>query len=389
MYDFDTPAPRAGNMSIKWDLRGRAYHNENALPFWIADSDYMSAPEIIDALKEAVEKCMFGYAKPDDPYLNAVIGWFSRRHGWDIDKSWIMPTTGIVSEIANIIRCFTSPGDGIIVQTPVYDPFSKCVANAGRRLIENPLKGDNLSGYEMDLEDLERDLKSGAKMLLLCSPHNPVGRVWSREEITAAAGLCEKHGALLVSDEIHCDILLNGTKHFTAGLACTPDNVIVLTSPGKTFNMAGLKNANAVIPNPSLKSRLEAWHEQYSIEKPNNLGLAACRAAYERGDKWCDEQNIYLSENAQVVIDFLREKLPQVTAAELQGTYLMWLDMRASGATSSQLTNSIAAAGACLNDGSRYGKRCDGFMRLNIACPRSQLIKGLDAVYTGFLAVCK
>ncbi len=385
MYDFDTPASRAGTGSIKWDMREQLFHNGDALPFWVADSDYRSAPEIVEALREAAEQCVFGYVEPDGRYFEAVRGWVSSRHGWQVELDWIFPTAGIVSECANAVRAFTEPGDRIVIQTPVYDPFKQVIQSAGRVCVESPLTGDNRSGWRMDFDGLDRKLRNAAAMIL-CSPHNPVGRVWTEDEVRSVAALCKKHNVLLISDEIHWDILIGGTVHFTAGLAGFEENTIVMTSSGKTFNQAGLKNSNILIPNPELRERLARFHEEYHIETPNALGLAACRAAYEKGAQWCGGQNAYLTENARTVREFLRSELPDVTVSELQGTYLMWLDMRASGRTSQELSGFLAAHGACLNDGARYGTGGEGFMRLNIACPRSQLLLGLESVRNGYRA---
>ncbi len=382
MYDFDTPAPRAGSGALKWDLRGPAFGNENALPFWVADSDYMSPPEVVEAIRDAASRCVFGYTVPTEEYKNAVRKWVGERHGWDIEPDFVVPSTGIVSELANIVRCFTDPGDKILIQTPVYDPFASVVKTAGRTLVENRLRRDGDLRYTMDFEDLSRDLRSGVRMMILCSPHNPVGRVWTREEVTRVAELCAENGVLLVSDEIHWDIIMPGHTHFTAGNAGTPDNVIVLTAPSKTFNVAGLKCSNGIIPSASLRKRLEAWKEARHIEGGNNLGQTACRAAYEYGAKWADEQNEYIWKNAGAVRGFLAENLPEVKAAPLEGTYLMWLDISASGAGSREVCASMNRAGAILNDGFRYGD--DGFVRLNIACPRAQLEAGLPLILKGY-----
>ncbi len=381
-YDFDTPAPRAGSGAIKWDLRGSAFGSPEALPFWIADSDYMSPPELVDALCDAVRRCVFGYNDPSPAYRQAVANWVETRHGWKIDTDWILPATGVVSEIANIVRAFTAPGDKILIQTPVYDPFAGVVKAAGRTVVENRLvRGEGLR-YTMDLEDLERDLRSGVKLMILCSPHNPVGRVWTPEEVRSVAELCERHGTLLVSDEIHWDLIMPGHRHFTAGLAGTPDNLIVLTAPSKTFNVAGLKCSNAIIPGAAVREKLSAWQREYHIETPNDLGLVACEAAYRNCAAWCDRQNEYLAGNAALVREYLSENLPEVRVAPLEGTYLMWLDTSASGVGSRELCLAMNAAGAILNDGWRYGD--DAFVRLNIACPRSQLAKGLEAVVKGY-----
>lgn len=378
MYDFDTPAPRAGSGAIKWDLRQSAFGNAEALPFWVADSDYMSPPEVVEAVRDAAARCVFGYTSPTEDYKNAVAGWVKARHGWDIRADWIVPSTGIVSELSNIVRCFTAPGDKVLIQTPVYDPFGEVVRSAGRAVVENRLICDEKLSFTMDLDDLERGLKGGVKMMILCSPHNPVGRVWTGEEVRQTAELCGKYGALLVSDEIHWDILMPGQTHFTAGNAGTPENVIVLTAPSKTFNVAGLKCSNDLIPSDKLRKKLLNWKQDHHIETPNNLGLVACQAAYTHGARWCDEQNEYLAGNAELVYQRFAAELPEVRLAPLQGTYLMWLDTSFTGLGSRELCRRLIEAGAILNDGWRYG--ADGFLRLNIACPRAQLKDGLQII---------
>jgi len=379
-YCFDENAPRRGTACYKWDELGKIFGNPEALPFWVADTDYPTAPEVVSALREAVGRAAFGYTYPDDGYLESVCGWVSSRHGWNIEKEWIVPSTGVVSGLSNIIRCFTEPGDGIVVQSPVYDPFYHTVERSGRRLIKNWLKGDNVSGYTMDFDDLERCL-SGAKMMVLCSPHNPVGRVWTERELAKVAELCTRSGVMLVSDEIHWDILIDGAKHVSLGAAAKQGNIAVLTAPSKTFNLAGLQTSNIIIPDAAMRETYKDWLEERFIEGPNLLGMTACRAAYENGAAWCDEQNAYLTGSARLVEKYFGERFPQVTIARLEGTYLMWMDMRAFGLTSRELCEKFAGAGAALNDGFRYGgEPYDGYVRLNIACPRPQLEKGLEII---------
>lgn len=375
MFDFDTPAPRAGTGSVKWDLRESSFGNASALPFWVADSDYRSPPEVVDALRDAAARCVFGYSFPTESYKSAVADWVGTRHGWTICADWIVPSTGIVSELDNIVRCFTAPGDKVLIQTPVYDPFAAIVKSSGRTLVENRLVRDGRLRYTMDLDDLRRDLGSGVKLMILCSPHNPVGRVWTAAEVRAVAALCREFGVLLVSDEIHWDILMPGITHFTAGNAGIDENVIVLTAPSKTFNVAGLKCSNDIIPSDALRRRLIAWKETRHIEGPNNFGLIACEAAYTHGAAWCNAQNEYLAGNVALVRERLAAALPDLGITPLEGTYLMWLDASFTGRSSVELCRRLNAAGAILNDGRRYGD--DAFLRLNIACPRAQLERGL------------
>ncbi len=385
-YSFDENAPRRGTASMKWDELGLRFGNPEALPFWVADTDYPTAPEITEAIHAAADRAAFGYTFADESYFRAVCGWFSSRHGWDINQEWIVPSTGIVSGLSNIIRCFTEPGDGIMVQPPVYDPFYETVERSGRRVVRNWLLGDNAAGYTMDFADMERKLSDGAKMMILCNPHNPVGRVWTAEELSRTAELCDKYNVVLVSDEIHWDILIDGAQQVTLGTVAKQKNIVVLTAPSKTFNLAGLQTSNLVFPDDGMRNKFKVWLEERFIESPNQLGMSACRAAYEHGAGWCDAQNVYLTENARAVEAFFHEKFPGVTAAKLEGTYLMWLDMRCFGLTSEELRIKLASAGAALNDGFRYGgEKYDGFMRLNLACPRHQLESGLEIIASALL----
>lgn len=380
VYDFDRMADRAFTDAIKWDALKTLYGNESALPFWVADTDYPTAPEICEALCSEVKKGAFGYTSPGVGYYEAVSKWILTRHDWEIKKEWIVPFGGIVSGIANIIRAFTKEGDGVLIQPPVYFPFYSTVQRSGRRIIENRILGDNISGYTMDFEDLEIKLKS-AKMMILCSPHNPLGRVWSKEELKKVVALCKKNDVILLSDEIHWDIMIDGTKHISLGALADGGKVIVATAPSKTFNLAGLQTSNLIFPNKDMREKFEEYMEDHFIEHPNKLGIFACRVAYEKGANWCDKQNEYLTNNAHFVSDFLNEKMKDVTMAKLEGTYLCWLDMRKYGLSSEELIKKMAMAGAALNDGVRFGgKESEGFVRLNIACPLSMLEKGMDII---------
>lgn len=372
---------RQGTACIKWDFQKENFGRDGLLPFSIADSDYPTCPQVIEALRKRVGQGAFGYTDLDAAYFSAVKRWFETRHQWEIEQDWITTTSGIMPAISAAIAALTTEHAKILVQPPVYDPFYAVIRGNGRIPCENHLLKSESGAYSMDFDDLERQLKEGAEMLLLCSPHNPVGRVWTAEELQRTAELCRKYGTVLVSDEIHWDILPGARPHISAGTLAAPgDKLMVCTAPSKTFNLAGLQTSNIIIPQPELRARFQQWLFSRHMFCANALGLEACRAAYEFGGEWVDAQNRYLKENADIAAAFFKEKIPQARLAELQGTYLLWIDLTFLGRGSDELIQKIAERGAGLNNGRHYGDRYDGFVRMNIACPRKQLLDGLECV---------
>ena len=380
MDSFNEAAERKGTACIKWDFQETDYGRSGLLPFSIADADYRTYQPVIDALKERLDSGVIGYTDLNEEYFSAVKGWCGRRHGWEIESSWIVPVGGIVPAISTAIEVLTEPGAGVIVQPPVYDPFYSVIEANGRKVLKNDLKRTE-DGYKMDLEGLEALAKEGASMLVLCSPHNPVCRVWTYEELAALADICTRYGLIVVSDEIHWDLILGERPHVTMG--CFPalyERLIVCTSCSKTFNLAGLETSNLIIPGETLRGKYQSYLYARYLFVPNTLGLEAVKAAYKDGDAWVDAECAFLKENAAVVRDYLAEYLPKVKLAEPEGTYLLWLDMTAYGLTSDELIERIAASGAGLNNGIHYGEHYDGFVRMNVACPRQQLLAGLDCI---------
>jgi len=377
---FDEGAYRKGTASIKWDFQKQEYGTDGLLPFSIADADYPIYKPVLEAIKLRIDNGVLGYTDADKSYFAAVSGWAFRRHGWTINNNWIVPVSSIVPGIANLIEVFTNPGDKIIVQPPVYAPFYSVVNATGRELIKNGLI---LSGgrYIMDYKGLEKACAGGAKMLILCSPHNPVCRLWSEEELIALSEICFKYCVIVVSDEIHWDLALGGGKHFTMGrVNKLHEQLIVCTSCSKTFNIAGLQTSNFIIPDKFLRDKFKNWLYGRYMFCPNALGMEAVKAAYTYGDRWADEQQAYLTENAYLVRDFMSDHLPRVKLAQPEATYLLWLDMRAYGLSSEELVRLIARAGAALNSGLHYGGGYDGFLRMNVACPQKQLYSGLECI---------
>lgn len=377
---FDEGVDRRGTACIKWDFQEMDYGMSGLLPFSIADADYPTHQPILDALKQRIDNGVIGYTDLNDEYFSAVAGWCERRHDWKIDYSWIVPTGGIVPAMCNAIEAFTERDAKVIVQPPVYDPFYSIIKASGRQMIENGLILDE-NGYRMDYAGLEDACRDGGKVLLLCSPHNPVCRVWEKEELQRLADICKKYGVIVISDEIHWDLILGGREHTTMGkFTELYDRLVVCTSCSKTFNIAGLETSNLIIPGKELRKKYQDWLYARYLFCPNTLGLEATKAAYNTGDEWVDDEVEYLTENARTVCEFMEKNLPKVKVAEPQGTYLLWFDMRAYGLSSEELVERIAKAGAGLNNGHHYGEAYDGFVRMNIACPRKQLVAGLECV---------
>lgn len=375
---FDQAAPRVGTSCIKWDLQKEEFGTDGLLPFTIADADYAACPSVLDAVRERTNLGVLGYTEPSAAYYEAVLSWCQQRHHFDISPEWILPVSGIIPGISYVLEALTAPGDMVVVQTPVYDPFYTVIAATGRRLAENRLVRDEALHYTMDLDQLENLFREGAKAMILCNPHNPVGRVWTAEELAAVTKLCRAYQVLLISDEIHWDLIFDQRRHISAGSFLTPDLLLVLcTSASKSFNIAGLQTSNFIIPDDTLRGKLRAWLEGRYLFCPNTLGLTATEAAYRTGADWLDAQISYLEGNRDLAVTFLHRELPWVRIAPLEGTYLMWLDFTKSGMTSAELVSLFAKHGATLGNGVHYGQDHDGFIRLNIACPRRQLEQGL------------
>ena len=379
-YIFNEKIDRHGTACIKWDFQKADYGREGLLPFSIADADYATCPAILEALKERIDNGILGYTDLEEDYFQAVSSWCKKRHDWDVKKEWIVPTGGIVPAMANAIEAFTEVGDKVIVQTPVYDPFYSIVNTTKRTLVENPLVHDE-KGYSMDFSGLEKACKEGAKILLLCSPHNPVCRVWTKEELSKVVAICKENHVLIISDEIHWDLILGDVPHTTIGVFSeVQDQIVVCTSCSKTFNVAGLETSNLIIPGSTLRETYQNYLYSRYLFCPNTLGLLATKTAYQKGEEWVDQEIVFLKENVKLLNDFVKERLPHVKVAEVQGTYLIWLDMTYYGLDSETLVKKIAEQGAGLNAGSHYGKDYDGFVRMNIACPQEQLLQGLQCI---------
>ena len=386
-YNFDTCPDRRSTESVKWDLF------PGTLPMWVADMDFEVAPEIRAALQKRLDHGVFGYELVPDAYFESISRWFLQRHGWEgIDRSNIVPTTGVIPAYSAAIKAMTKPGDAVLLMTPVYNAFFPVISNNRCEFLESPLRYDGFR-YTVDWEDFEAKA-ARSKVFLLCNPHNPAGRVWTREELMRMADICLRHNVFVVSDEIHCELTYPG-HDYTPWATLPPqyvENSVSCISPTKAFNIAGIQIANVFAANADVHASMQKAIAENECRDVNVFGVAALMAAYNQGAAWLDELRDYLYHNALTVYCFLEDALPLVKALPLEGTYLMWLDLRAAmrpgepeEGFSERFANHLREKhGLVLSTGTIYGKPGEGFERLNIACPRSRLIEGLERLARGF-----
>lgn len=374
---FDKITGRRGTNSYKWDSSPDA----DVLPMWVADMDFRTAPPVIEALIKRAQHGIFGYTKVPDSYYSAVTGWFERRHNWHIEPDWILYTTGVVPALSAIIMALTEKDDHVIVQEPVYNCFFSSIRNNGCRAVSNDLVYRN-GMYSIDYDDLEQKTADPkAKLLLLCNPHNPAGRVWTPWELARIGEICLKHGVIVVSDEIHCDLVYNGHRH-TPFASISPDfavRSVTCTAPSKTFNLAGLQAANIITADVQTREKINKALNINEVCEINSFAVEALIAAYNEGEEWLEALKEYLYGNYTMLRDFMSCHQPQVKTVPLEATYLAWLDCRALGIPSSELASFICDKEKLwLNEGTLYGQNGEGFLRINLACPRRVLARGLE-----------
>ncbi|MDY3918214.1 MAG: MalY/PatB family protein [Candidatus Limivivens sp.] len=375
-YDFDTVIDRRGTNCLKYDFARERGKREDVLPLWVADMDFRTAPEILEKLEQTVQHGIFGYSEGKEGYFRALQNWYRDHFGWETQPEWLVKTPGVVFALAAAIRAFTKEGDAVLLQQPVYYPFSEVIRDNHRVLINSPLRQKE-GHYEIDFTDLEEKIvQNHVRLFLLCSPHNPVGRVWKEWELRKIGEICLRHGVLVVSDEIHSDFTYAGIQHhvFADLEPAFADIAVTCTAPSKTFNLAGLQVSNIFISNPKLRGRFKQAIAAAGYSQVNLMGLAACQAAYEEGDPWLLELKEYLADNLAYVRTYLKEELPEIRLVEPEGTYLIWLDFRALGLTEKEREDLIVnKARLWLDSGAMFGADGEGFERINIACPRAIL----------------
>lgn len=376
-YNFDKPVNRRHTDSVKWDAIP-----EDALPFWVADMDFEAAPAIKKALAERVEHGVFGYTLVDDSYYDALISWFSRRHQWTIRREWVIYTTGVVPAISCAIKALTLPGEKVLVQTPVYNCFFSSIRNQGCEIVENQLvrTGDT---YTIDWDDFEtKCADEKTTVFLLCNPHNPAGRVWTPDELARMGEICAKHCVRVVSDEIHCELVMPGVTFtpFAAVNEVNSDNSVTFNSPSKNFNIAGLQIANIICKDEEMRRRIDRVVNIYEVCDVNSFGPIALKAAYNESEDWLDELNLYIADNYKLLKEYMAEHLPKTEVIKLEGTYLVWVDISKLGLTTKEATRRLLKEGKVfVSSGTLYGEKAgEGYLRINLACTRAMLREGLQ-----------
>jgi cystathionine beta-lyase len=377
-YDFDTIIPRRGTGSVKWDEAA----GDDILPMWVADMDFATAPAIVQALAERVRHGVFGYVHVPDAYYDALTSWFALRHNWTISRNSVIYVPGVVPAISAIIKALTRPGDGVIVQTPAYNCFFSSVRNNGCRLMENKLTRVDTDGgftYAIDFDDLEaKAADPRTPLMILCNPHNPTGRVWTRAELERVAEICRRHGVTVVSDEIHCELTMPGIDYVP--YATVDSDAVVCCSPSKAFNIAGLQIANIIVEDSAKRYHINRAVNDNEVCDVNPMGVAALIAAYNEGGEWLDQLREYLHENYRTLRKFFNDNFPNLPVADLSATYLAWIDITALGMTSGEVENMLLERGKVwVNGGAMYGD--DRYIRINMACPRTVLLEGLRRIF--------
>lgn len=356
---------------------------DDIIPMSIADMDFETVPEVKEAIIKRAQQGIYGYTKINGSYYDAVISWMWKRHYWKVKKEWIVTSSGVVPAINTIIRAFTHAGDKVVLQSPVYHPFYKAILRNGCEIVDNPLKFFE-GKYHMDLEDLEQKLKHPrVKLLILCSPHNPVGRVWNKEELEKLGEMCVKNNVIIVSDEIHSDLVYKNYRHipFATISKQIEQNSIVCTAPSKTFNLAGLQVSNIIIPNSELRRGYIVQLENIAASSLNLFAIIACETAYRHGEQWLEQLIDYIDENKEFVRKYIKEKIPRLKVIEPEGTYLLWIDCRELGMNTAELKNfMLTKAKIQFNEGFTFGKGGEGFERMNMACPRDIIRESLKRI---------
>lgn len=386
-YNFDKIINRKGTNCLKYDYAVERGKPADVLPLWVADMDFTVSEEITKSLHAAVDHGIYGYTQPKDAYYNAITNWMEKNHNWKTKREWIMKTPGVVFALGAAVKAFTKPGDAVLIQNPVYYPFTNIIRDNDRRVIDNTLVyekrvTEGKSQYSIDYEDFERKIvQENIKLFILCNPHNPVGRVWNREELQYLGEICLRHHVIVVSDEIHNDFVYPGFEH-TVFANVDPrfaEFTVTCTAPSKTFNLAGLQISNIFISNETLREAFQKEIDKTGYDEPNALGAVACEAAYRGGQEWLDQLRAYLLENLNFLRTYLLEKIPQIHLVEPEGTYLVWLDCSELGISGKELDQFIVEkAGLWLDGGAMFGPSGSDFQRVNIACPRATLELALD-----------
>lgn len=384
--NFNQEIDRSNTASLKWDFTEQRFGEKNLLPMWVADMDFASPTEIVNALIKRAQHPVYGYTAPTDDVYNSTINWMKQKHHWDIQKEWITFSTGVVSGFTTAILAFSEPGDKVLIQTPVYTPFFDSVKSNNRVLIENPLKYEE-STLKIDFDDLETQLQDNVKLFLLCSPHNPGGMVWSREDLRKIGDLCVKYNVLIISDEIHADLCLPGFTHYPIASLSKEiaDITITLMAPSKTFNVAGIQASIIICENKKLKQKLNQTQHQLAFHGLNLFALEVIKASYNHCDYWLEEVIHYIQKNVDTVHHFIQMELPEIKMVVPEASYLVWLDCTALGLSDQELKQRLINKGKiAVSPGISYGKGGEGFIRLNVGCTHETVQEGLKRLKVAF-----
>lgn len=381
-FNFDKIIDRTNNFSAKWSEMNKNFGTNNLLPMWVADMDFLTAPCVMEALKDRLEQGIFGYTTRPSSYNESIVNWLDNRFSWKINQEWLMFSPAVITSISLLIQNLTQKNDKIMIQEPVYSPFHNIVESNERNLVISPLVRLDDGSYVMDYEDIEAKIKD-VKVFILCNPHNPVGRVWTREELTRLGEICLKHNVLVISDEIHSDIILKNHKHtpFASISKEFRENTITCMAPTKTFNLAGLQSSFLVISNPYYYEVMDKAFSILDIKRNNAFSLVATEAAYNYGEDWLYELIKYIEDNVDFAIDYIKNHMPQLKVKKPEGTYLLWVDFSNLNVDKKDLKNALINKGRiALSDGSSFGIGGDGYYRINLACPRSMVLEGLKRI---------
>lgn len=381
-FNFDKIIDRTNNFSAKWSEMNKNFGTNNLLPMWVADMDFLTAPCVMEALKDRLEQGIFGYTTRPSSYNESIVNWLDNRFSWKINQEWLMFSPAVITSISLLIQNLTQKNDKIMIQEPVYSPFHNIVESNERNLVISPLVKLDDGSYVMDYEDIEAKIKD-VKVFILCNPHNPVGRVWTREELTRLGEICLKHNVLVISDEIHSDIILKNHKHtpFASISKEFSENTITCMAPTKTFNLAGLQSSFLVISNPYYYEVMDKAFSILDIKRNNAFSLVATEAAYNYGEDWLYELIKYIEDNVDFAIDYIKNHIPQLKVKKPEGTYLLWVDFSNLNVDKKDLKNALINKGRiALSDGSSFGIGGDGYYRINLACPRSMVLEGLKRI---------
>lgn len=381
-YNFDAVIDRSNNFAAKWSEMDKKYGTNDLLPMWIADMDFKTAPCIIDALRDRLEQGIYGYTTRPASYNEAIASWTDRRYGWKIKPEWLIFSPGVIPTISILIQEMTKENDKIMIQEPVYSPFNSVVKQNKRDLVISPLIKLEDGNYVMDYEDIESKIKD-VKVFILCNPHNPVGRVWTKEELKKLGDICIRHNVLVISDEIHSDIIFKNHKHIPFGSISEEfeQNSITCMAPTKTFNIAGLQTSQVILPNEEHYQILDNAFIRLDIRRNNAFSLVATEAAYNHGEDWLNEYLKYIEENMDFAINYIKENIPSLKVRKPEGTYLLWVDFSETGLSDEEIAKALVDKGkVALNSGESFGTGGKGYQRINLACPRAMVEDGLSRI---------